>query len=371
VPHADPTREAERLMIICNACRYCEGHCAVFPAMEKRLSFSPPDLRYLANLCHGCGSCYHHCQYAPPHEFAVDVPRTFAALRLESYRRYAWPRALGALFERSPLATALAVAAGIVAALLLAVALAGPASLVAPHGQGRFYDIVPHGVMVGAFAAAALYALAASVAAFARGWRDAGEGPLSALRAAHVARATGDALRLRYLDGGGDGCTYPGEAPSKARRWFHHLTFYGFLLCIASTSSAAVYHAFGRIAPHAWWSAPVVLGVLGGLGLLVGPAGLLALKAQSDPPARRAERGLDAAFAVLLLAASATGFALLAFRATPAMGLLLVVHLGIVLALFVTLPYGKFIHAVHRFAALLRWAIEGSRSPPPGAEPEV
>ena len=27
-------------MTICNACRYCEGYCAVFPAMEKRLTFS-------------------------------------------------------------------------------------------------------------------------------------------------------------------------------------------------------------------------------------------------------------------------------------------------------------------------------------------
>ena len=28
--------EAERQLTICNACRYCEGYCAVFPAMEMR-----------------------------------------------------------------------------------------------------------------------------------------------------------------------------------------------------------------------------------------------------------------------------------------------------------------------------------------------
>ena len=33
--------KAERLMTICNACRYCEGFCDVFPAMEKRRSNSP------------------------------------------------------------------------------------------------------------------------------------------------------------------------------------------------------------------------------------------------------------------------------------------------------------------------------------------
>ena len=50
--------------------------------------------------------------------------------------------------------------------------------------------------------------------------------------------------------------------------------------------------------------------------------------------------------------------ALLAWRDTGAMALLLAVHLGTVLALFLTLPYGKFAHAVYRSAALLKWAIE-------------
>jgi citrate/tricarballylate utilization protein len=31
--------EVSRQLQICNACRYCEGFCAVFPAMTRRLSF--------------------------------------------------------------------------------------------------------------------------------------------------------------------------------------------------------------------------------------------------------------------------------------------------------------------------------------------
>lgn len=73
--------EAERLMTICNSCRYCEGLCAVFPAMEMRRAFSDGDLRYLANLCHECGACYYDCQFSPPHEFDVNVPRTLAQVR--------------------------------------------------------------------------------------------------------------------------------------------------------------------------------------------------------------------------------------------------------------------------------------------------
>ena len=31
-------------MEICNACRYCEGYCAVFPAMELRREFSAAEI---------------------------------------------------------------------------------------------------------------------------------------------------------------------------------------------------------------------------------------------------------------------------------------------------------------------------------------
>ena len=73
--------EADRLMTVCNSCRYCEGLCAVFPAMEMRRAFSDGDLNYLANLCHSCGACYTDCQFSPPHEFDVNVPKTLAAAR--------------------------------------------------------------------------------------------------------------------------------------------------------------------------------------------------------------------------------------------------------------------------------------------------
>ena len=73
--------DARRFMEICNGCRYCEGFCAVFPAMELRRDFAAADLSYLANLCHGCQGCYYACQYAPPHEFGVNVPRAMADVR--------------------------------------------------------------------------------------------------------------------------------------------------------------------------------------------------------------------------------------------------------------------------------------------------
>jgi citrate/tricarballylate utilization protein len=67
---------------------------------------------------------------------------------------------------------------------------------------------------------------------------------------------------------------------------------------------------------------------------------------------------MDMAFVTLLFLTGATGLALALLRATPAMPLLLCLHLGSVMAFFATMPYGKFAHGVYRAAALLKWAVE-------------
>jgi citrate/tricarballylate utilization protein len=137
-------------------------------------------------------------------------------------------------------------------------------------------------------------------------------------------------------------------------------------LCFASTAVAAFYHfVLHWIAPYPYFSAPVVLGTLGGLGLLVGPAGLWWLKRKRDPALDDLSPGAYGdSLILLLLLSSATGLLLLAFRETAGMRWLLVVHLGIVLALFASLPFGKFVHAPYRFLALLRDAAErGARVP--------
>ncbi|MER2528290.1 MAG: tricarballylate utilization protein TcuB, partial [Candidatus Competibacter denitrificans] len=117
--------EVSRLLRICNACRYCEGFCAVFPAMTRRLEFNLADSRYLANLCHHCGACLHACQYAPPHEFAVNVPQAMAKLRRLTYADFAWPASFGALYRCNGLTVAVALVTGLTLFLILALALNG------------------------------------------------------------------------------------------------------------------------------------------------------------------------------------------------------------------------------------------------------
>jgi citrate/tricarballylate utilization protein len=63
-------------------------------------------------------------------------------------------------------------------------------------------------------------------------------------------------------------------------------------------------------------------------------------------------------FLVTLCLTALTGMLTLLFRATTAMGSMLVLHLALISALFVTAPYGKFVHFVYRSLALVRYEIE-------------
>ena len=348
--------EAARILTICNACRYCESYCGVFPAMARRLEFGNADVHYLANLCHGCGACLHACQYAPPHEFAVNVPRTLAQVRATTYSDYAWPSAFGVLYRRQGLTLALALAGGLASFLLLALAQGG--GLVRPPNGGNFYAVFPHNLLVVMFGLVFLWAMLALAIGVLRFWREWDPGPSSGTA---LGEAAHHALTLKYLDGGhGNGCNEEDDRFTLARRRYHHLTFYGFMLCFASTSVATLYHyAFGWQAPYALNSLPVVLGTVGGVGLLIGPAGLcwLNLKRHAlhgDP----AQKAMDHGLIALLFLVSLTGLALMLWRDTAAMTALLAVHLGVVMALFLTMPYGKFAHGFYRVAALLKAAIE-------------
>jgi citrate/tricarballylate utilization protein len=353
--------EADRLMTVCNSCRYCEGLCAVFPAMEMRRSFSDGDLNYLANLCHACGACYTDCQFSPPHEYNVNVPQTLAIARAESWAAYAWPRALSGLFARNGLAISL-IAAVSVAAFIFGFAAVNDRQILfgIRTGPGAFYALMPHNAMAVLFGAALLYAILALAMGVRAFWRDIGEPIGMRADAPSLWQAMKDAAGLRYLDGGGVGCVNEDERPSDRRKIYHHLTFYGFMLCFAATCVATLYHyLLAREAPYPGWDLPVVLGTLGGIGLLVGPAGLLAEKFKRDPVLVDEQRaGMDVAFIVMLFLTGLTGMALLVLRDTAAMGPLLALHLGVVFSLFITLPYGKFVHGIYRTVALVRYARE-------------
>src|SRR5690606_25273391 len=345
---------------VCNACRYCGGFCPMFPAMTQRLMLEKADVHYLANLCHNCGACLHACQYAPPHEFGINIPQVMAQLRGQTYKDYAWPPALGALYGRNSLVMALALAAGLALFLILAVAMGG--GLWGSATAGNFYNVFPHSLLVWLFAPIFLFAMLAlgmGVRSFLRDVRPATSGAPASTPAALEAGSA--VLRLKYLDGGhGQGCNNEDDKFTLSRRNFHHLTFYGFMLCFAATSLATVYHyAFGWQAPYDLPSLPKLLGAVGGVALMIGTAGLWILHRRRHPlHGDPAQKPMDLGFIALLFVISASGLALWLGRGTPAMALLLCLHLGAVMALFLTMPYSKFAHGFFRSAALLRYAVE-------------
>ena len=353
--------EADRLMTVCNSCRYCEGLCAVFPAMEMRRSFADADLNYLANLCHSCGACFIDCQFSPPHEFNVNVPQNLAEVRAQSYGAYAWPIALPEVFARNGLVVALVAAVSVAAFILGFVAFGKPQALYASGGEtGAFYRLMPHNTMAALFGLVFLYAVLALVMGARTFWVSTRNVGAPGLKPGDVWQALRDAASLRYLDGAGAGCYVEEDAGPDRRRLYHHLTFYGFLLCFAATCVATLYHyLLQREAPYPWYDLPVVLGILGGIGLVIGPMGLRSEMTRRDPALTDvASAGMQNAFLAMLWLTGATGLMLILLRNTSAMGLVLAAHLGVVFALFATMPYGKFVHGIYRTLALVRYAAE-------------
>ncbi|WP_430471210.1 tricarballylate utilization 4Fe-4S protein TcuB [Thalassospira lucentensis] len=355
----DKTQEAARVMSICNACRYCEGHCAVFQAMEFRLEFNSDTVDYLSNLCHNCGACYHNCQYAPPHEFALNVPAAMAELRQENYGVYAWPGFMGKLFANNGLWVSI-LSIVVITLFIAGTAILSGADFFAQHDNG-FYGVISHNVLAGTFGAVGLFVLIALTASVTKFWRTMRLPSPLKLDYPRVFQGMKDALTLKYLDGGnGQGCSYPDETPSMARRWYHQMTFWGFMLCFAATSSGTIMHyGLDLPAPYGYLSLPKLFGISGGIGLIVGPIGLLHLKAKADPvPKGKSNKGMDVSFLFLLLMTSITGLGLMLVKETALVGVVLSLHLGVVMTLFLSMPYGKFIHGFYRLVALMVFAVE-------------
>jgi citrate/tricarballylate utilization protein len=205
-----------------------------------------------------------------------------------------------------------------------------------------------------------LFSVLALVMGTVNFWRDTRSALTKPIGLRALAGAVHDVMSLRYLGNDGNGCNDEDETFSQTRRRFHHAMFYGFLLCFAATCVATVYdHFLGQPAPYPFWSAPVLLGTVGGIGIVVGTVGLIWVKITTDQaPVARSVLGSDYALLFLLLLAAVTGLLLLALRDTGAMAVLLAVHLGLIFALFVMLPYSKFVHGAYRSAALLKAAVE-------------
>ncbi len=315
---------------------------------------------YLANLCHDCRACYYACMFTPPHEFAINIPQILSEARIESYKQWSWPGFLARAFKEPRIAGFLAGMFGLLV-VISAFVLIGAPVLFSPHaGAGAFYAIVPYLAMVIPAVALFFYGFAVWLRGVVRAWLETDGKPDQTLGKKALLQAIGAALGLRYLQGGGPGCSYPEERPSSARRIYHSFVFWGFLADFVSTTLAFIYQDFlHQLPPFPLTSAPVVFGSAGGVMLIIGTAGLTWFKWKSDrAPAAARAYGMDYTFLIILGLTALTGMLTLIFRATPALGSLLILHLALIAALFITAPYGKFVHFLYRSMALVRYYVE-------------
>lgn len=358
--------EASRQLNICNACRYCEGFCAVYPALERRNLLTIGDVSQMANLCHDCRACFVACMYTPPHEFDINVPKILTEVRLADYKCYAWPDRPPRLFSGW---TGVFSGAVLFSVLVLIVAMVnvGAGGLTTnDHSAASPYRFIPYPALLVLILLPALYAVGILGVAGRRFWRATGADSTATPRHtwAAIRRATWDALTLRNLRGGGADCNYPEEdVPSSQRRRLHNAVAYGFGLCLVSTIAAGVLQdIIGSEPPYPFLSVPVISGLVGGIGLVVGSVGLLMLKARSAKVMSVSQMTIkDYGLLTALTFLALSGIATFLVRSTPAFGIVFLVHIAAVMLTFAAAPYSKFSHLVYRFLALVRDHLERDR----------
>jgi len=340
----------------------------VFPALTKHRHFDDNTLDYLANLCHNCRGCYYACQYAEPHEFNVNVPKTFNELRRESWQDNAWPGFLARAFANNGLIISLLCVLAMAAVFMGAAILNDAEGFFRAYPDGNFKAIIPHGAMVAVAGPTFIFSIVAMLIGGWSFWKrsaatsdakaTSGGNPTSTL--SNIIAGVKDGLSLKNLSGAGHGCNDEDERFTMKRRHLHHATFYGFMLCFAATSTGTIYHyVFGWEAPHDYFSLPVIFGTIGGVLLCIGTAGQYLMKLNTHKSLASPDLwGMEAGFIALLFFTSLTGLLLLFLRETSLMGTVLVIHLGFVLTLFLVLPYSKMVHGLYRLISLIRFRMQ-------------
>ena len=339
--------EAQRQLGICNSCRYCEGYCGAFQALTRYRSFDEATVSHMANLCHNCRGCYYACQYTEPHEFALNIPALFADVRAQSWEQHVRPGVITQLMQQK-------VWPYVVLVLFFVVVLSA-ATGTSWWSDSPFYSSISHNTMVAIFLPLFLLPLIAVSLGVRSYWKSVGG---QSLQLKDLQGACKSAATLKQLSGGqGQGCNFEsGERYSSFRRWAHQASMYGFLLCFLSTSTATVYHyLFDYPAPYPLLSLPKLLGVTGGILLSVGCAFLLYLKRKAESSLGSVKRHrAEYAFVTLLLAVGVTGLLLYWAAGTGLAASLLIIHLAVVAAFFLAIPYSKMTHGFFRLAALCR-----------------
>jgi quinone-modifying oxidoreductase subunit QmoC len=340
----------------CYQCATCSVICSLspdgrpFPRKEmiwaqwglKDKLMGDPDIW----LCHRCSDCNTHC---PRGAAPGDV---LAAVRDYTIQHYAVPRFLARAMARPAYLPFLLTAP----AILLLVLLGGMGYLHIPEGPVEYAHFFPHLVMQVFFGGFAGLAMVSGVVGAWRFWGDlnrqiprspAGEGPVASVLGAML-----DIFKhTRFRD-----CTANGR-----RYLSHQLMFWGFGGLFVTTSGVVVSAYVFDHYPLPLWDPLKILGNVSTVALLAGLVMVMRDRTVT-PAATETSNSRDWSFIGILFTVTVTGLAteVLRFADVPLLAYpVYFVHLTLVFALLMYLPYSRFAHLIYRTVALVHARYSG------------
>ncbi len=337
--------EGLRQFRICNACRYCEGYCAVWDAMERKPDLLSSDLKYYSNLCHDCRDCYYVCPYTGEHEFQINIPRVLSQIRIETYGENIVPKRLFPLVKRPYLSWGIVLLFCLAFTFFLAVDVEGPSVLVRPASIGA--AVIPDLYFKMLSIILYSYVLVMWAIEGSRYWDSIKVQDMKVV-SKDVTGAVSDAFSHRYFRGGQSGCSYPRESVSSVRMIAHMGVLFGFILDLFTI---AFYP--GLTAGLVW------LYIIGAAGMSVGSLLLLTTKSVSNQElASDSMKSYDYPFTMTIFITGITGVIFPVVSGTSLYSGFFLVHVALVAGIYLMAPFSKFIHPVFRFLSLLRNRME-------------
>ncbi len=334
----------------CFQCATCGSVCELAPADQpfprRQMLYAQWGLadRLAADpavwLCHQCGDCSSRC----PRDARPGT--VIGAVRSMVIERLAAPRAAGRLVAGARTTWPLLLGVPVLFWALM-VLLAGPAL---PVHVAAYEEVVPHAFIYGVFFPVAALVLLAAVISGRRFWTLLASGgpPRQGSFFAALVGVVGEIATHGRFGSCDEAVT---------RRWGHFTLFWGFVGAAVTSGLLIVWmYGFGVPLPLPQAHPVKLLGNLSAVLLVVGGV-LLTVSRLRDGERIGVSTAFDRFFLSLVVLVLGTGVLVEVVRlaAVPAAlaAAIYILHLGVVLALFLSFPYSKFAHMLYRTLAMV------------------
>ncbi len=337
--------DAKKQLTICNACRYCEGYCAVWDAIEFKSVLNTDYIYHLANLCHDCRDCFYACPYnEPEHEFKLNIPKILGDVRSETYISYVKPKFMQFALQRPTLFTMISSAIAIVIVVLYASLLFG----FSKFSTLSMTTIMPASLFERATVLLYFYLMVMWSWEGISYWSKISE--KGHLTFVGLLRGLYDVVLHTNFRGGGTGCKVPEQNNRYFRLTSHTLVFFGFLVALIAISFYPNIYGYTGI-----------LYLIGSFALSTGTVGLFYIHLV-DKRSSRSEKqsSMDYPFTFLLFIVGITGIIIPISTDKSWFNWNFLIHDALIMVVFLIAPFSKFMHPVFRFVSLIKYRSDSS-----------